>query len=331
MDDDAAMRAHFRGMNALLSREPGYAVAAKCLEVQAEAERNDPTLRHEGRVRLADDAWSWYVGACGEKEVGAQLARLGPEWMVRHAVPIGAGTQDVDHLVIGPTGVFAINTKHHRGAKIWVGDHVMRVNGANQRHLDQARRDATNAAGRLGQRVGFPVEVTTLLAMVGEHSIVDGREGPRSNPAVVSSRQLIDWLARQRPGHSVAELGLIRLAAEEPSTWHVDPAAADTLRVMQRFDRLMAEVGAAPKPTKAADAAPASPYARAAAAPVRQARTRAPQPRAPRRPTKAEIRRQERRREAMLKLILLGVAALTSPAWMPLVTTVFINAVTPGP
>lgn len=44
MDDDAAKRAHFRAMNALLSREPGYSVAQKCLEVQAEAERLDPSL-----------------------------------------------------------------------------------------------------------------------------------------------------------------------------------------------------------------------------------------------------------------------------------------------
>lgn len=136
--DDAATRAHFRAMNALLSREPGYAVAAKCLEVQTDAERLDPTLRSGGRVRLADDAWSWYVGACGEKEVGGHLARLGSEWMVRHAVPIGAGTQDVDHLVIGPTGVFALNTKHHRDASAWVGDHVLRLGGSNTRHLDQA-------------------------------------------------------------------------------------------------------------------------------------------------------------------------------------------------
>lgn len=335
MDDDAATRAHFRAMYALLSREPGYSVAAKCLEVQAEAERLDPTLRSDGRVRLSDDAWSWYVGACGEKEVGAQLARLGTEWMVRHAVPIGAGTKDVDHLVIGPAGVFAINTKHHRDAAIWVGDHVLRIGSSNTRHLEQARRDASDAARRLSKRVGFAVEVATVVAIVGERSITDARRGPRWNPAVVSSRHLVDWLARQRPAHSVAELGLIRLAAEEPGTWHVDPAAADTLRVMQRFDRLMAEVGAAPKPTRAADAAPASPYARATAAPVRQARARSPHARAPRRPTKAEIRRQERRREDLAKLVFVLAAGLTAPLWAPgvisLLTDIMVNAATPGP
>lgn len=336
MSDDAATRAHFRAMNALLSREPGYAVAAKCLEVQAESERLDPTLRTDGRVRLADGAWSWYVGACGEKEVGGHLARLGPDWMVRHAVPIGSGTQDVDHLVIGPGGVFAINTKHHRDASIWVGDHVLKVGGANTRHLDQARRDATNAARRLTARVGFAVSVTTVLVTVGERSISDARRGPRTNPAVVSSRQLVEWLGRQRPAHSVAELGLIRLAAEEPGTWHVDPTAADTLRVMQRFDRLMAEVGAAPKPVAVAAASSPSQSSGAARAAARPTPARRPrQTRSPRRPTKAEIRRQERRREDLAKLVMLLVAGLSSPLWLPgaisLLTDIMVNAATPGP
>lgn len=336
MGDDAAMRAQFRAMNALLSREPGYAVAAKCLEVQAEAERRDATLRTDGRVRLADEAWSWYVGACGEKEVGAHLARLGPDWMVRHAVPIGSGTQDVDHLVIGHGGIFAINTKHHRDARIWVGDHVLRVNNVNQHHIAQARKDASNAARRLSARVGFAVEVTTVIAVVGEQSIVDARKGPRSNPAVVSSRQLVNWLVRQRPAHSVAELGLIRLAAEEPGTWHVDPTAADTSRVMQRFDRLMAEVGAASKPSRSTGRQPTSPYARAAASrasrPAPNVDRSSPQPRR-RPPSKTEIRRRERRQGAIVRLVLLGIAFVTSPAWLPgaisALTNAMIGAATP--
>ena len=108
-----------RGAAALQSREAGYSVAQKCLEVQAEAENADPLLRQSDRVRLHPDAWPWYVGALGEIEVGVLLGALGPDWMVRHAVPIGQGTADVDHLVIGPGGVFALNTKHSAGSGVW--------------------------------------------------------------------------------------------------------------------------------------------------------------------------------------------------------------------
>jgi len=85
-------QADFAGIQALGSRAAGYAVAQKCLEVQAAAEERDPSLKTEKRVILHDDARSWFVGALGEMEVGRMLSALGAEWFVRHAVPIGAGT-----------------------------------------------------------------------------------------------------------------------------------------------------------------------------------------------------------------------------------------------
>ena len=100
--DDTGHRTDFAGIQALSSREAGYSVALKCLEVQSQAEARDASLRTAQRVVLHDDAWSWYQGALGEIEVGRMLSELGLEWFVRHAVPIGAGTKDGDHLVIGP-------------------------------------------------------------------------------------------------------------------------------------------------------------------------------------------------------------------------------------
>jgi hypothetical protein len=242
LEDQAAAHADFAGIQALSSRSAGYAVARKCLEVQAEAEAMDPSLRRDGGVRLHPDARPWYTGALGEIEVGRILAGLGPQWFVRHSVPIGAGTKDVDHLVIGPGGVFAINTKHHRGASIWVGDHVLRINNANTKYLNAATRDGLDVAGRLQRKVGFAVPVISVVAVLGAHSITD-RRAPEQQPVkVVDARRLVDWLNAQPILLDEGALGIIRLAAEEPETWHVDPTAANTLRVMQRFDRLREQV-----------------------------------------------------------------------------------------
>jgi hypothetical protein len=237
---DAAALARIR---ALQSRRPGYAVAQKCLEVQGRAEAADPSLRTSRGVRLHPDAWSWYVGALGEIEVGARLDALGPEWLVRHAVPVGSGTKDIDHLVIGPAGVFSINTKRHLGKAVWVGDHVLRVDNQNKRHLDRARSDAAEASRRLASRVGFPVAASSVLAIVGARSFRDARVGARSAPYVLDAAGLVQWLLAAPAVLTTAQLGLLRLAAEEPDTWHVDSASADTLRIMQRFDRLRAAVG----------------------------------------------------------------------------------------
>lgn len=237
-------RVDFAGIQALSSRPAGYAVALKCLEVQADAVECEPGLRSEKRELLHADAWSWYQGARGEIEVGAMLDTLGPGWFVRHSVPIGAGTKDVDHLVIGPGGVFAINTKHHADASVWVGDYVLRVNNANTPHLRAARSDGLDVARRLAAKTGFPVPVTPVVAVLNARSLRDARASSARDVAVIQAPALIAWLRAQHSLLGATKTDLIALAAEEPGTWHVDPRAADTLRVMQRFERLVARVEA---------------------------------------------------------------------------------------
>ncbi|RDV46171.1 hypothetical protein DOE76_03225 [Leifsonia sp. ku-ls] len=243
---NATGRVDFAGISALSSRPAGYAVAAKCLQVQAEAERADPSLASSARTTLHPDAWPWFQGALGEIEVGRLLDALGPEWFVRHSVPIGANTKDVDHLVVGPAGVFAINTKHHAGASVWVGDHVLRVNNANTSHLRAAIRDGHDVARRLAEKVGFPVPVRSVIAVLDARSLTDRRAPHDGAVAVVDARSLASWLRAQTTPLGSAHLDLVKLAAEEPGTWHVDRHAAETFRVMQRFERLVARVRSEP-------------------------------------------------------------------------------------
>ncbi|QNE47763.1 NERD domain-containing protein [Glaciihabitans sp. INWT7] len=281
LSQEEGARTDFAGIQALSSRAAGYAVAEKCLQVQADAEALDPSLRTTDRLTLADEAWSWYTGALAEIEVGALLASLGPDWFVRHAVPIGAGTKDVDHLVVGPGGVFAINTKHHAGASVWVGDVVLRINYANTNHLRQALADGQDVKRRLTGRVEFPVPVRSVVAILHARSITDKRESTDRPVAVIDAKRLASWLVDQPQRLSANQLELIKLAAEEPATWHRDPRAADTLRVMQRFERLVDQVGTPAPPvseqarTRAAAARPASrPTTRVRSAPRRRTAAR---------------------------------------------------------
>jgi hypothetical protein len=266
--DDIGTRTDFGGIQALSSRSAGYAVAAKCLQVQADAEARDPSLKTAYGVRLDPEARSWYIGALGEIEVGRMLASLGPEWFVRHSIPIGADTTDVDHLVIGPGGVFAINTKHHRGAAVWVGDHVLRINNSNTAYLNIAQGEGIDVARRLQRKVGFPVAVTPVLAVLNARPVTDRRAPANRRVQVVDASQIVAWLLAQPRSLDDASLGLIKLAAEEPETWHIDPHAADTLRVMQRFERLVAQVGAAPAPSSRPGSARPAPRPRTSSRPT---------------------------------------------------------------
>jgi len=233
---DEASTVDFAGIRALRNREAGYSIAAKTLEVQFER------LGHIN-APLHEDAQSWYRGTLGEIQVGELLAQLPPEWLVLHSVPFGSAETDIDHLLIGPRGIFCLNTKYHRAASIWVGDHQLRVDNFPQHYLKASVGEAKRVAERMRRKTGQPWPVMPLLVMVDPRSINDKRERQARVPAVLDSKALLYWLQDQPVVLSEAEVGLAQLAAEEPSTWHVDSNRADSLRVMQRFERLRSAVG----------------------------------------------------------------------------------------
>src|SRR4051812_3538686 len=71
----------------------------------------------------------WSRGKQGEQEVGALLESLaGSGWRVLHDISFGHG--NIDHVLIGPAGIFTVETKSH-GGRINV-DHV------DQHFLSQA-------------------------------------------------------------------------------------------------------------------------------------------------------------------------------------------------
>ena len=73
-------------------------------------------LRRAGRrVEMHEtESLNWRRGALGEYEVGAELERLSDDYIVFNNVNT-AGFGNFDHIVIGPTGLFAIETKNWSG------------------------------------------------------------------------------------------------------------------------------------------------------------------------------------------------------------------------
>jgi hypothetical protein len=53
-------------------------------------------------------------GIAGEQSVGKQLKKLSDEFTIFHNLKI-QGVGDIDYVVIGPTGIFAVEVKSHRG------------------------------------------------------------------------------------------------------------------------------------------------------------------------------------------------------------------------
>lgn len=81
------------------------------------------------RFRVSQGARAWRLGAKGERRTARILARLEHDGFVAfHDLAVPGSPANVDHLVVGPTGVFVIDSKFYRGVvrmgldgRLWYG------------------------------------------------------------------------------------------------------------------------------------------------------------------------------------------------------------------
>ena len=228
----------------LAARGPAYFFVQECLVRQEAATPRGRLARALGTSPLHPDARSWYSGALGEIVVANALAQLGEGWTVLHAVPVGSTGTEIDHVILGPGGIFTINIKNHSGKKIWIGGSTFLVNGYKQEHMRSSSHQAEWASRLLGRVTGRPVTVTPLIVVVNPLSIMTGRKQPRVT--VVSSNTLKRWLVRLPRVLSDRAVAHFSMFAEERSTWHTEPVTInDASDRMCRFGQLRIAVDAA--------------------------------------------------------------------------------------
>lgn len=136
---------------------------------------------------------NWSQGAEGEEVVGGILEGLSAEgWHVIHDVSFGRG--NIDHIVVGPGGIFTVETKSRQG-KVFV------------EHLDQKMLAQAYAEKKTLEEI-TGMEVQSLL--VFSHAYLVGRVPAwRRGVAVLPARMLAGFFARRRPTMSVEEAAAI--------------------------------------------------------------------------------------------------------------------------
>ncbi|SDC09381.1 nuclease-related domain-containing protein [Streptomyces prasinopilosus] len=145
----------------LAQNRPGDAVRRKIRELQP-----NPVLRLIDRWRPDSEIRSWADGLTGERLTGRMLDRLRDRgWFTLHAIQWASGA-DVDHLAIGPAGVFSVNSQRHRGKTIWYGDTAITVNGFSTRHVAVGQAEARRISRALTARCGVDVPVRPVIAVV---------------------------------------------------------------------------------------------------------------------------------------------------------------------
>ena len=204
----------------IAATRPGAAARAKALELRRAALVRTFVARLLG-VHTEERAWR--IGADGEEAVAAELARLGDRWRVLHAVPVGERGSDIDHVVVGPGGVFTVNTKHHPRAKVWVGGSTVMVDGRRVPYVRNSRHEARRAARLLTAAGAGPVDVTGVVAVMGARGGLTIRSQPEG-VVVTSRRELTRWLAAQPERLTDEEVARVFALARRSDTWTVSRA-----------------------------------------------------------------------------------------------------------
>lgn len=164
------------------------------------------------------DERAWRIGADGEEAVAARLAKLGDRWKVLHAVPVGENGSDIDHVVIGPGGVFTINAKHHPDASVWVGGDTFMVNGQRVPYVRNSRFEARRTAKLLTAAGAGPVEVTGVIAVMGARGGFTVKTQP-AGVVVVTRKEVGKWLARRPDVLTDEQVDGLYAVARKASTW----------------------------------------------------------------------------------------------------------------
>lgn len=196
---------------------PGQAARAQARELRDAAPVRTLIARVVG---VKTDERNWRIGADGEEDVARRLVKLGPDWRVLHAVPIGDRGSDIDHVVIGPGGVFTINVKHHPQASVWVHGDTVKVNGFNQPYVRNSRHEARRTDALLSAAARFDVEVRGLVVVMGAHRGFVVKQQPRDGAVfVVARKHLVDFLHSQPAVLGPPSIARIYDVARHLSTW----------------------------------------------------------------------------------------------------------------
>lgn len=213
----------------LPANEAGAGARRKAAEL-----RQDPSAAGAptSSARQRDPGWSWEKGAAGEVAVAQALATLPPtHWRVLHELPIGHRGANVDHLVLGPPGVFTLNTKHLSGTVAVTRDEVRR-NGRATQFIAAATREAERVRAVLEQHTGGPGQVEALLVIYGAALRVTSQP---VDVTVLTAGQSTRWLLALPPVLSFEAWQHVCRTATLPATWTSESPA--------RGNRLYAPAG----------------------------------------------------------------------------------------
>ena len=171
-------------------------------------------------LRWSPPGWieNWQYGAWGEQATAKVLRELEREgWIVLHDLPAGRG--NVDHIAIGPGGVFLLDSKRLAGS-VTVDEEAVMVRRLDDPDLTY-RHTGTSHLMSLARHTHKKILTTSRIRTWVTPVMVLWAEFPQrvaeNRCAYVHGEELVNWL-RARP-HTVAPNRVEQVAEAVRAAW----------------------------------------------------------------------------------------------------------------
>ena len=139
-------------------------------------------------------------------------------WRILHSIPLDDYGVTLDHLLIGPTGLFAITSGNHPGKTLWVGTDGIKIDGQMTGYASMAEDRARRADDLLAAAdPDTPATIWPVVAIAG--AMVTGRPATASGVLVSG----VGTLARDLSGYprilSDEQVDAVYDIARRSDTW----------------------------------------------------------------------------------------------------------------
>lgn len=180
-------------------------------------------VEHQGWDDLADtppahrlaglEDSSYKAGAAAEQRTAGLLAPLERSgYRVLHSLPLSP-RKDLDHLVIGPSGVFCINTKSSTYGVVAKADGTVLADGYKHLWLDSISRDAEVAAGYLSTAARMDITCTPVVAVWSSIGLTS------EHRRVVDAAAIAERIRARPARYSQAWIDVVYSTARRSDTW----------------------------------------------------------------------------------------------------------------
>ncbi len=210
-------------------RVPAQSLIEQVLRARAALRPRTRLEQAVGVDPVGPQALSWYAGAMGERVVAGRLAGLPEGWTVFHSVPVGRDGADIDHLVVGPGGVFTVEVKAHEGAHVGARGGTVLMGGAGRPSAQRAQAQARRVDRIVSEVLAEGPVVRPVIAVLGTTRIVVRAQSRGAH--VLRAEELCRFLLTQPRRLSPAEVDALVERFDDVRSWQPVQEAGPELLV----------------------------------------------------------------------------------------------------